>query len=111
MTDQFAWAVALGMGAVNYALRITPFAALAKARLPRPVLRWLSFVPVAVMAALVVGEVARPGGEWVVPWLNPWLYAALGTAAAYRLSRSFLGATVIGIALFVGARWALGAIG
>jgi len=72
-------------------------------------LRWLSFVPVSVMGALVATEVLRPGGEWQPPLHNPGLYAATLTAIAFKLSGSFLGATVTGMVAYVALRTVMGA--
>jgi branched-subunit amino acid transport protein len=108
MNDAYVWAVVVGMGAANYVLRATPFVALSKVRLPDWAQRWLSFIPVSVMAALVAGEVVRPGGAWIVPWHNAYLLAAFGTALVYMRFRSLMGATLAGLALFLVLRWALG---
>ena len=95
------WGVIIGMGATNFAVRFIPIAVLSRLRLPRPIMRWLSFVPVSVMGALVAGEVLRPGGTWSNPLTGPSLYAAVITAITFHFSRSFLGATVAGMASFV----------
>lgn len=97
-------AVIVGMALVNFAIRFTPIALLSRVELPRPVLRWLQFVPVSVMGALVATEVLRPGGHWAPPLTNPGLYAAVITAFVFRFTRSFLGATVAGIVSFVALR-------
>lgn len=108
MTDGYIWAVIIGMGVSNYALRLLPIAVLSRLELPRPVLRWLSFIPVSVLAALVTVEVLRPNGSWLPLDANPYLYAAVPTAYVFYKTRSFLGATLAGIALFVTFRALLG---
>jgi branched-subunit amino acid transport protein len=108
VSPTYVWTVILGMAITNYVLRAAPFVALARVDLPDWVKRWLDFVPVSVMAALVVSEVMRPGGVWLTPWDNPYLWAALGTGFVYWKWRSLIGATLVGIALFVAVRWALG---
>jgi branched-subunit amino acid transport protein len=95
------WAVVIGMAVANYAVRFVPMAIVSRINLPAPVTRWLSFVPIAVMGALVASEVLRPDGVWGNPFAGPSLYAALVTALVFRLTRSFLGATVAGMASFV----------
>lgn len=101
-------AVIAGMALVNFVIRFTPIAALSRRALPRPVLRWLSFVPISVMGALVATEVLRPGGQWQQPLTNPGLYAALLTGLVFRFTRSFLGATVAGMVAYVALRSVLG---
>jgi len=95
------WGVIVGMAASNFAVRFIPIAVLSRMSLPKPVMRWLSYVPVSVMGALVAGEVLRPGGVWTNPLAGASLYAALITGLTFHFSRSFLGATVAGMASFV----------
>lgn len=97
-------AVIAGMALVNFALRSAPIALLSQRDLPAPVLRWLSFVPIAVMGALVASEVLRPGGTWIALAHNPGVPAAILTALAFRVTRSFLGATLVGVLVFVALR-------
>lgn len=96
------------MAVLTYALRLLPIAALSRIRVPRPLERWLSFVPVSVMAALVAGEVLRPNGTLPPPLTNPYLLAAVPTGVVFRYTRSLLGATVAGIAAFLAFRALLG---
>lgn len=101
LTASTIWAVIIGMAVVNFAIRFAPIAVLSRFELPTPVLRWLSFVPISVMGALVATEVLRPGGQWQPPLGNAGVYAALLTAAVFRFTRSFLGATIAGMASYV----------
>jgi branched-subunit amino acid transport protein len=109
MSPQVIWGVIIGMALLNFLIRFVPIAAVSRIELPAPVLRWLEFIPVSVMGALVANTVARPGGTFVAPWANPWVLACAATALAYRMTRSFLGATVIGMIAFVAVRAMLGA--
>lgn len=95
------WAVIVGMALLNFAVRFTPIAIVSRIDLPAPVMRWLSFVPIAVMGALVASEVLRPDGAWANPITGPNVYAAIITALVFRFTHSFLGATVAGMASFV----------
>jgi branched-subunit amino acid transport protein len=95
------WAVIVGMAILNYLVRFPPIAVISRVDLPKPVVRWLSFVPIAVMGALVASEVLRPAGQWISPISSPNVYAAVITALVFRYTRSFLGATVAGMAAFV----------
>jgi len=104
----YVWAVVIGMGVVNFVVRFVPIAVVTRVQLPKPVKRWLSFVPVSVMAALVAGEVLRPGGAFPLPWQNPYLLAAVPTGLVFYKTRSFLGATVAGVAFFLAFRVLLG---
>ncbi|HUK63972.1 MAG TPA: AzlD domain-containing protein [Dongiaceae bacterium] len=99
------WIVIVGMAVLNYAVRFIPLALVSRIDLPRPVARWLTFVPIAVMGALVASEVLKPGGTWSNPLTGPSLYAAILTAVVFRYTRSFVGATVAGMADGDPARW------
>lgn len=91
----------VGMGAINFTQRFLPMAIFSRIEMPKPLLRWLSYIPVSVMGSLVASEVLRPGGEWTAPATNPGLYAAVLTAFVFHFTRSFLGATLAGIVGFV----------
>lgn len=108
MSDGYIWAVIAGMAVMNLAERLAPIAVTSRLRLPKPVERWLSFIPVSVMAALVAGEVLHPSGEWLAPWANPYLWAAVPTGLVYWKTRSFLGSVLVGLVLFLLFRAALG---
>lgn len=101
MEDSYILAVIIGMAALNYIVRFPPIALISRIALPKPILRWLSFVPAAVMGSLVALEVFRPRGRFVDPLTSPYLWAALITSITYRFTRSFLGATIAGIVAFV----------
>ncbi|MDH4139296.1 MAG: AzlD domain-containing protein [Coriobacteriia bacterium] len=108
MNDAVIWTVIAGMAILNFAVRFVPIAVVSRVNLPGPVLRWLSYIPVSVMGALVASEVLRPGGQIDISPANPSLLAAVLTAFVYRFTRSFLGATVAGMATFVFLRSVLG---
>lgn len=93
--------VIVGMALTNFAVRFLPIAVLSRIELPAGVKRWLSFIPISVMGALVASEVIRPGGEWNASPSNPGIYAAILAGLAFRFTRSFLGSTVIGVVSFV----------
>jgi len=101
------WAVVVGMAVLNFLVRFVPIAVVSRIDLPKPVARWLSFVPISVMGALVAGEVLRPNGVWGNPFTGANLYAAIITALVFRYTRSFLGATIAGMASFVVLQQAL----
>jgi branched-subunit amino acid transport protein len=101
------WAVIVGMAVLNYAVRFVPIAIVSRVKVPAPTARWLSFVPISVMGALVASEVLRPNHTWGNPITGPHLYAAIVTALVFRFTRSFLGATVAGMASFVALQYLL----
>ncbi len=108
MSATLIWGVIVGMALLNFLIRFLPIAAVSRIELPGPVMRWLGFIPVSVMGALVANTVVRPKGVFVAPWSNPWIIACGATAVAYRVTKSFLGATVIGMVSFVAVRAIVG---
>jgi len=108
MSDSFIWTVVIGMAIANFAVRFIPMTAVSRMSLPRPVMRWLSYIPIAVMGAIIADEILTPGGEYIVPWDNPYLIASIPTALVYLKTRSFLGAVVVGMATYIALRWIMG---
>jgi branched-subunit amino acid transport protein len=87
----------LGSGLVTFIPRVLPLAVLSRIQLPDWGMRWLSHVPIAVMAALVGQEILMPQGELAPLTHNPELIAALPAFAVAIFTRSLLGTVVAGI--------------
>lgn len=98
----------LGMAAVTYLPRLLPLVILSRMDLPQWLQRWLSFVPVSVLAALLAKELLINGEGLALPPEHPQLLAAIPTFAAAVWFRSLLGTVVTGIAAMVLLRLLLG---
>ena len=109
LSSATVWTLIVGMAVINFAERFVPMAMVSRLELPRPVLRWLSYVPIAVMGSLFATQVLMPNGTFPAPWSSPWVWAAVLTGVVYYKTRSFLGATVAGMAGFVVLSKLLGA--
>jgi branched-subunit amino acid transport protein len=107
MSPMLAWGLVLGMAVTNIVMRWTPLAVMSRLELPDVVRRWLGYIPVSVMAAIVAVQVLRPNGTFRFDLANPYLLAALPTAAVYKFTRSFLGAALTGILSFLAFRYLL----
>jgi len=107
MSAFLAWGLSIGMALSNIAMRWTPLAVLSRLELPETVRRWLGYIPVTVMAAIVTVQILHPDGVFRFDLTNPYLLAALPTAAVYKFTRSFLGATVTGMVAFLAFRYVL----
>lgn len=107
MTPGMIWGLVIGMAVGNIVMRWVPLAFLSRLELPAIVRRWLAYIPVSVMAAIVAVQVLRPENTFRFDLSNPYLLAAIPTAAVYKFSRSFLGATVAGIVAFLAFRYLL----
>jgi branched-subunit amino acid transport protein len=88
----YVLAVFLGMAVVTYLPRVLPLVVLSRFSLPPLLLRWLSFVPVAVLSALLAPDLAGN---------SEYLLAAVPTFAVALLSRSLMGTVLTGIAAIV----------
>ena len=94
-----AWVLAaiIGSGLVTVIPRVLPLALLSRATLPVWLARWLGFVPIAVLAALLAQSVARPDGHLALPPDNLALLAAMPTLLVAARTRSLLGIVVTGV--------------
>ncbi|WP_308639890.1 AzlD domain-containing protein [Paenibacillus silvisoli] len=89
--------IIMGASLVTFIPRVLPLVVLSRVRLPDWAMRWLSFVPIAVMAALVGQELLMEDGELAAITNNVELVAALPTFLVAILTRSLLGTVLAGI--------------
>lgn len=87
----------VGMALVTYLPRMLPLAVLSRFQLPPALLRWLSFVPVSVLAALLAKEVLIAGDGLALPPTHPQLLAAIPAFIAAAWTRSLMGTVITGI--------------
>jgi branched-subunit amino acid transport protein len=92
----------LACAAVTAVPRVVPLVLLSRVELPRWLLAWLAYVPVAVLAALLALEVLVVDGKPALTG-TPALLAILPALAVAGLTRSLIGTVVAG----VGAYWLL----
>lgn len=100
------WVIA-GMALVTVVPRVLPLVLLSRLRLPDWLLRWLSYVPVAVLAALLAREVLLSGSRVVLPPESLGLLAAVPAFAVAIWTRSLMGTVVAGIAAMALLRYLL----
>ena len=87
----------VGCAAVTALPRVLPIMFLSAESLPPLALRWLSFVPVAVMAALLGPDVLVQGGALALHADNIYLTAALPALLVGWWSKSFFGTIATGM--------------
>jgi branched-subunit amino acid transport protein len=90
--------IALGAALVTVAPRVAPLVLLARIDLPRWLRVWLGYVPVAVLGALLAGELFAPGGRLVPLSSNTALLAIVPAIAVAARYRSIIGAVTAGVA-------------
>ena len=102
-----AWIVIVGVGAINYVLRLSFIALFARREMPGWIRRALRYVGPAVLTAIVVPAVVLgAGGRVALEPSNLRLVAALVAAAAVWKTRSPTIAIIVGM----GALWSLQAL-
>lgn len=93
-------ALIVACAAVTVVPRVLPFVLLAKIELPRWLLAWLAYVPVAVLAALLAIEVLMVHGKPAMSAANPALLAILPALAVAGLTRSLIATVLAGVSAY-----------
>jgi branched-subunit amino acid transport protein len=104
--DRVLWTI-VGMGVVTYLPRLIPLLVLSRRRdtnpekptMPAWLMRWLGYVPVAVLAAMLLPSLLVVEGRAHLAWDNLYLWAALPTAWIAWKTRSLVGAVLAGVAV------------
>jgi branched-subunit amino acid transport protein len=68
----------------------------------------LRYAPLAALAAVVLPEIVLRNGELVTTVFDARIFGALAAAAYFRFKRGILGTIVVGMAVFLPLRLALG---
>lgn len=91
------WIIA-AMGAVTYLPRALPLAVLAQMKIPEGFIRWLRFVPVAVLAALLAPELLMHDGAFDLSLNNHYLLAAVPCFLVAAKTKNLLLTVGVGLA-------------
>lgn len=89
--------IILGAALVTFVPRVLPLMLLSRITIPGWGMRWLNYVPIAVMAALVAQELLLEDGRFSALSTNVELIAALPTFWVAVKTRSLLGTVISGI--------------
>lgn len=89
--------IVLGTGIVTLIPRVIPLLFLSKIELPKWFLNWLSFVPVTVMTALLGQELLFEENNFSPLSNSHELLAIIPTFLIVLLTKSLLGAVVVGM--------------
>ena len=87
----------LGMAAVTFLPRVLPITLLAGRKLPKLITVWLSFVPVTVLAALLLPDLLLVKGQLDLSLDNRFLLVTLPTLVVCWYTRSLFGALAVGM--------------
>lgn len=99
--------IIIGAALVTFIPRVLPLMLLSKINIPQWGMRWLHFVPIAVMSALIAQELFIQEGELSPISSNVELLAALPTFWIAVKTRSLLGTVVAGILSLMVLRYLL----
>ncbi|MGO4733806.1 AzlD domain-containing protein [Paenibacillus sp. 2KB_22] len=89
--------IIMGSALLTFIPRVLPLMLFSKIQIPMWLLRWLEYVPVAVMAALIGQELFMSDNQLVPITHNAALWASLPTIAVAIWTRSLLGTVLVGI--------------
>lgn len=98
-TAQYVLAIFL-MSLVTFLPRLLPVLLLSKRDLPLSLIRWLSFIPAAVLAALLAPALLAPAGNLSLSVSdNPGFWVSLPVFLVAFLSRSLFATVLTGMGL------------
>ena len=104
-SDTLVFIIILGMAAVTYLPRLLPVWALSSRELPPVVIRWLSFVPAAILSALLAPALLVQDGGIALNMNNLPLLAAVPTFLVAWRTKSFFGTVAVGMACVAAGRY------
>lgn len=108
MDQKIVFLTFLGMLAVTYIPRMVPLVALASRSLPEPVVRWLSYVPVAVLSAMLFPALVLDDTQFDFSLGNYFLWAAIPAFLLAWRTKSFFGTVALGMGLVAAGRYFFG---
>ncbi|SKA92583.1 Branched-chain amino acid transport protein [Paucidesulfovibrio gracilis DSM 16080] len=108
MDEQTLFLTIVGMALVTYIPRALPVLALSSRSLSPGLRRFLSYVPVAVLSALLVPSLLAPDAKLDVSGTNVFLWVSLILLPFCIRTRSFFGTVALGMGLVALARWGFG---
>ncbi len=100
--------IILGAAIVTLIPRIAPLVLLSRVTLPGRVVRWLEFVPVAVLSALLAQAVAMPEGRISWPPENLAMVAVVPVLLIAVRTRSLIKTVAGGVIVMALLRWVMG---
>jgi branched-subunit amino acid transport protein len=100
--------IIMGSALLTFIPRVLPLMLFSKIQIPLWLLRWLEYVPVAVMASLIGQELFMSDNQLVPITQNAALWASLPTIAVAIWTRSLLGTVLVGIVAMMILRYWIG---
>lgn len=101
-------ALILGMTVITFSIRYALFAVGHRVRFNPLLSRALSYVPVAVLTAIVMPAMLMPDGDWQLSLDNAYLFGGLAALLIAARWRNLLATIAGGMLAFVLWRWLSG---
>jgi len=108
MDEKIVLLTILGMTLATYIPRMVPMVALAAKSLPEPMVRWLSYVPTAVLSAMLFPSLLLRDGAFDFSLQNLFLWASIPAFLLAWRMKSFFGTVALGMGLVAAGRYFLG---
>jgi len=108
MDEKIVLLTIVGMTLVTYIPRVAPVLALASRSLPEPLIRWLSFVPTAVLSAMLFPSLLLKDASFDFSQENVFLWAAIPAFLLAWRTKSFFGTVALGMGLVAAGRYFFG---
>ena len=105
MDQKIVFLTILGMSTVIFIPRLFPVLLLSSKKLPPLVIAWLRFIPVAVLAAMLLPSLVVKEAELDFSISNLFLWAAIPTFLIAWKTRSLFGSVIVGMAIVAAARY------
>ncbi|MBD3110228.1 AzlD domain-containing protein [Bacillus sp. AGMB 02131] len=98
--------VILGCALVTVIPRVVPFILVKNVELPKPVIKWLSFIPICILTALVADSVLiQEESRLLVDW--PVFVVIIPTVLISIWTKSLSITVLVGIVMMAGVRFLL----
>lgn len=108
MDEKIVFLTIVGMTLVTYVPRVAPVLALASRSLPEPLMRWLSYVPTAVLSAMLFPSLLLSDGSFDFSMSNFFLWASIPAFILAWRTKSFFGTVALGMGLVAAGRYLFG---
>ncbi len=107
-TDLWTIAIIAGLACVTVVARSFFFISSKPWSLPHWAQRGLQYAPIAALSAVVLPEIVMAQGQLIGTWMDARIFGALAGALAYWWRRDVLATIVLGMAVYLPLRLALG---
>ncbi|MBT9140182.1 MAG: hypothetical protein DDT30_00758 [Dehalococcoidia bacterium] len=95
----------LGMAIVTYLPRFLPLYVLTRMEIPTALIAWLRYIPVAVLAALIVPGITAAGGQISLGWGNSYLLASIIAFLIAWRSKNMMLTLTVGMGVVLLLQW------